>query len=420
MKGRSVAGRVTAFLLLAFEAAPLARAGTSKVNFDFFYAALPESGSWRESADYGYVWQPQIATTKADWRPYADGSWSQTDQGWTWVSHEDFGWATYHYGRWAKIPDTGWVWIPGFEWGPAWVAWRASPKFTNHRVPVPPRAASQTLAVESEEVIGWAPLPPEAIFHSATGISAQVEVVCDIGPAAYNFVPAANFGEAALVPWIYRPSSNFGFIGSTVSCTNIAYWSGPGCIWVGGPSYSALRPVVQHPIAQLRLVAQAVGPAPPSGGFGNRVAGDVYVVIAPRITPPGGLDPRAVGMPADNLAIKPPVAGPVLAASRPDRGWAGAPAGSMPVAAVRAQMKQQAADAPKIAMPPPASSTSVFIIKSWAPFAGPPRARPRSRNKRPPGARAVPVPPSIPTPTPPPKKPATQNAGDRNAPGRGG
>ena len=72
-----------------------------------------------------------------NWRPYADGYWAYTDVGWTWVSNEDFGWATYHYGRWARLRDHGWVWVPGREWGPAWVSWRTGGDY-----------------------VGWAPLPP--------------------------------------------------------------------------------------------------------------------------------------------------------------------------------------------------------------------------------------------------------------------
>ena len=45
----------------------------------------------------------------------------------------------YHYGRWTKVEDEGWCWIPDYEWGPAWVSWR-----------------------ESDDYVGWAPLPPES------------------------------------------------------------------------------------------------------------------------------------------------------------------------------------------------------------------------------------------------------------------
>ena len=60
------------------------------------------------------------------------------DYGWYWDSREPYGWATYHYGRWALTADYGWVWVPGAEWGPAWVDWRYGGGYA-----------------------GWAPMPPE-------------------------------------------------------------------------------------------------------------------------------------------------------------------------------------------------------------------------------------------------------------------
>jgi hypothetical protein len=41
-----------------------------------------------------------------------------------WVSDYSWGWAPFHYGRWMHDPYYGWVWVPGYEWSPAWVAWR--------------------------------------------------------------------------------------------------------------------------------------------------------------------------------------------------------------------------------------------------------------------------------------------------------
>ncbi|MFM8785319.1 MAG: DUF6600 domain-containing protein, partial [Phycisphaerales bacterium] len=34
-----------------------------------------------------------------------------------WHSYEPFGWAVYHYGRWAWWDPRGWVWIPDKTWG---------------------------------------------------------------------------------------------------------------------------------------------------------------------------------------------------------------------------------------------------------------------------------------------------------------
>nr|MBA3651203.1 hypothetical protein [Chthoniobacterales bacterium] len=122
-------------LLLPF--APRAQAET-EVSLNLFYDNLSSQGNWIEVADYGYCFQPNVAVSNQDWRPYADGYWAYTDLGWTWVSYEDFGWATYHYGRWASLDSYGWVWVPGYEWGPAWVSWRTGGDY-----------------------VGWAPLPPQ-------------------------------------------------------------------------------------------------------------------------------------------------------------------------------------------------------------------------------------------------------------------
>src|SRR5919109_5545045 len=102
------------------------RAQAQEVSLNFFYDNLTPYGDWIDVADYGYCFQPYLAQRDPNWRPYADGYWAYTDAGWTWVSYEDFGWATYHYGRWANLGDYGWVWFPGegLDWGPAWVSWR--------------------------------------------------------------------------------------------------------------------------------------------------------------------------------------------------------------------------------------------------------------------------------------------------------
>jgi hypothetical protein len=84
-----------------------------------------------------------------------------TDVGWTWVSYEDFGWAAYHYGRWIRLEDYGWCWVPGYEWGPAWVSWRTGGDY-----------------------IGWAPLPPAGggeIVYESRPIGGHVDVEFGIG-----------------------------------------------------------------------------------------------------------------------------------------------------------------------------------------------------------------------------------------------
>ncbi|WP_156345043.1 DUF6600 domain-containing protein [Verrucomicrobium spinosum] len=115
------------FALWCVALPPRAVQAQETVSFELFYESLDPYGEWIGVDDYGYCWRPYAAVDDPMWRPYSDGSWAHTDGGWTWVSNEDFGWATYHYGRWARVIGVGWVWVPGYEWAPAWVSWRDTP-----------------------------------------------------------------------------------------------------------------------------------------------------------------------------------------------------------------------------------------------------------------------------------------------------
>jgi hypothetical protein len=97
------------------------QAGPSVVDFESD-PALAQYGRWIDTPAYGVVWQPTVVDQS--WRPYYAGHWASTIGGWAWVSDEPFGWAVYHYGRWAFTSDAGWIWLPGSVWAPAWVAWR--------------------------------------------------------------------------------------------------------------------------------------------------------------------------------------------------------------------------------------------------------------------------------------------------------
>ena len=87
-----------------------------------FYEPLTSYGTWVEVGSYGRCWRP--AGVAVEWRPYCNGDWEWTDCGWYWASDEPWAWACYHYGTWVYDSNSGWVWIPGVEWAPAWVVWR--------------------------------------------------------------------------------------------------------------------------------------------------------------------------------------------------------------------------------------------------------------------------------------------------------
>jgi hypothetical protein len=94
------------------------------VSFQLFYDQLSPYGTWVDYQNYGYVWIPNV---DREFSPYGtNGHWVFTDDGWTWVSDYSWGWAPFHYGRWAYDDSYGWLWVPGTEWGPSWVNWRSA------------------------------------------------------------------------------------------------------------------------------------------------------------------------------------------------------------------------------------------------------------------------------------------------------
>ena len=255
--------------------APSAQADT-EVSLNFFYDNLSDQGSWIEVGDYGYCFQPDVAVSDPTWRPYADGYWAYTDAGWTWVSYEDFGWATYHYGRWTNLADYGWVWVPGYEWGPAWVSWRTGGDY-----------------------VGWAPLPPQGdeVVYEGRAITGAVDVTFGIGPLYYNFVDIRYIGEPVLRARLIEPSRNVTIINNTVNVTNITYNN--SIVVNNGPDFNRVNRFSARPIQHLTLqrestVAANVGQGGHRGNF-NRVNGQQFVVVTPRIQKsPQQIAPRQV------------------------------------------------------------------------------------------------------------------------------
>ncbi len=105
-----------------------------------FQDALAPYGSWQNDDAYGEVWVPAANVVGADFVPYGTGGhWVRSEYGWTWASDWNWGWAPFHYGRWAMRAGR-WAWVPGTMWGPSWVAWRTGSGY-----------------------VGWAPLPPRGV-----------------------------------------------------------------------------------------------------------------------------------------------------------------------------------------------------------------------------------------------------------------
>jgi hypothetical protein len=72
---------------------------------------LDNHGVWNQDATYGPVWYPNV--TVAEWAPYRQGHWTWiAPWGWTWIDDAPWGFAPFHYGRWAMI-GSRWAWVPG-------------------------------------------------------------------------------------------------------------------------------------------------------------------------------------------------------------------------------------------------------------------------------------------------------------------
>jgi len=222
----------------------------STASYGMFYEKLDSFGEWRETNDYGYVFQPHEAETSRDWRPYTEGHWVYSDAGWTWVSDEPFGWATYHYGRWVKLRRVGWVWVPGEEWAPAWVSWRSS-----------------------KDYVGWAPLPPEARFDRRSGIQNWADSYYDIGPDQYSFVPSNEFGAEHVRRAVVPAERNINIVVETTNVTRITFAN--AMVVNEGPNYDEFRSRGQRPIERYRLRRERNFEGPP------RVTGNELQVSVP-------------------------------------------------------------------------------------------------------------------------------------------
>ena len=225
-------------------------------DYSLFYGRLAPHGRWIDVSGYGLCFQPGQARVTT-WRPYVDGCWSWSTLGWAWQSNEPFGWATYHYGRWINLSRHGWLWVPGCEWAPAWVAWR-----------------------QSRDYIGWAPLPPEP--GPCISIQRDCDTRYNLGPASYTFISVTNFVRPSYTT-ICRPVSyNSTIFHHTVNSTQIVPCGGPAqggtqlYMHHGGPlryqieqqcrqtiPQTQLRPIEHHQIAAGGLPGDSHKPGKP-------------------------------------------------------------------------------------------------------------------------------------------------------------
>jgi hypothetical protein len=194
------------------------------ISFGMFYSSLGSHGEWI-TVDAGvFAWRPM--SVGADWRPYQYGRWIWTDDGWYWDSDEPWAWAAYHYGRWYDDDYYGWLWIPGYDWAPAWVEWRYGGDY-----------------------IGWAPLGPYAVYNPHYGMHYSRHWVT---PYHYwSFVDCRHMMQHDIHRYVYRTEQNTRFIGRTRTGGSVRPDNGRAVTRGPEPGYIEGRGNVRIPRRQL-------------------------------------------------------------------------------------------------------------------------------------------------------------------------
>ncbi|HJV59573.1 MAG TPA: DUF6600 domain-containing protein, partial [Albitalea sp.] len=118
---------------------------------------LDRYGRWEQAPEYGAVWVP--VGVPVGWAPYSAGHWAWVSPwGWTWVDDAPWGFAPFHYGRWAMFHDR-WCWVPGTYvrrpvYAPALVGWVGGPHFS----------LTVNVGGSPAPAVGWFPLAPREVY----------------------------------------------------------------------------------------------------------------------------------------------------------------------------------------------------------------------------------------------------------------
>jgi hypothetical protein len=156
------------------------------------YEDLDEYGQWRTTAEFGAVWFP--SRVSVGWTPYRDGHWAWiAPWGWTWIDDAPWGFAPFHYGRWAHVGGR-WGWCPGPRasggvvvrpvYAPALVAWIGSPSL------------SVGISFGGGSVgVGWFPLAPREVYVPPYRVSRTYVTNVNITNTVVNNVTVINAYE---------------------------------------------------------------------------------------------------------------------------------------------------------------------------------------------------------------------------------
>ena len=355
------------------------------------YADLDDYGTWGPVEGYGNVWTP----TRVDrgWAPYRDGHWAWIEPwGWTWVDDAPWGFAPFHYGRWAFARER-WFWVPGPltarpVYAPALVAFVGGTDFR--------------LSISSGPVAGvaWFPLGPGEVYRPAYSVSRNYFTNVNVSNTTINNTYVTNvYNNPGTTNIVYRNREAPGSITAV-----------PAAAFAGGqPVARAAVPVsrdvaTRAPVTELAAVAPtrasiiARGPAGVAGSNARQppAAALARPVVARTAPPP---PPAPFATRESQLAARPGRPMEPSKAASPGSATPGATAKVnvvAPTAAVRPPPRAEVAERGK---PPEADQGS----RSQVGVARPPEAQkapPQEALRAPPPQANVPKPPEANVPKP--------------------
>ncbi|HEV2978706.1 MAG TPA: DUF6600 domain-containing protein [Casimicrobiaceae bacterium] len=240
------------------------------------YSDLDDYGAWRAVEGYGNVWFPTAVA--ADWVPYRTGHWAWVDPwGWTWVDDAPWGFAPFHYGRWAYV-SARWCWVPGPIavrpiYAPALVAFVGGGGF------------SLALATGAVAGIAWFPLGPGEVYQPSYAVSRNYFTSVNVTNTVVNTTVINN---------VYNNN-----------VTNIVYRNRelPGAVTaVPTTAFSSAEPVARHlvPVSPAVVAREPVGavaaiaPSRASVLAAGAVAAGAAAAVAVARRPPAAVLARPV------------------------------------------------------------------------------------------------------------------------------
>ena len=356
---------------------------------------LDNNGEWQQTPEYGYVWVPTVVAV--GWVPYRYGQWLWvTPWGWTWVDDARWGYAPFHYGRWA-VWNHNWCWVPAPRHGrpgravyaPALVAWvGASP--TGGRAP--------------GSHVGWFPLGPRDVYVPPYRVSSAYARNVNVSNTVINNTYITNVYQNNASPQHYLnntpnavttvPRSTF-ISGQRVGAHTVPVAAGG----LAAPAVTAAAPAIvptrqsvlgtapNHAIARppsslMQRTVVARSPPPPAPVPFER---QLSAIEAGAGRPPTRSELALMQHAASLTPVR-------VIPSRPASavGSAVNQAATLQSLAERERVLQQSAfpSAPRAHVPPARSSTN---SNAYVPTEEPPSPPPAPRSDRPPSAQQHPV-----------------------------